>query len=132
MRVHRRADRSVRSGRQVGVSHGVGFHPEVRARYDRGAGGGTMRALTVCAVALVVSVNVPAQAALDCARVRALNQEGKRASDIAHELGITTPDVQSCLAGEAEDVAPTRAKTGLPLMPQLPAGDAAVPRAPNQ
>ena len=91
-----------------------------------------MRALSVCAVALAVSVSVQAQAALDCARVRELDQEGKRASEIARTLGITTPEVQSCLAGEVEEVAPAGVKTGLPLQPQLPVGDAAVPRPPNQ
>ena len=37
--------------------------------------------------------------ALDCARVRQLIDDGQRPADVARELGITTPDVQACLAG---------------------------------
>lgn len=91
-----------------------------------------MRVLATCVVAGLLCVSVRVEAAVDCARVRALHQEGKRASDIARALGITTPDVQSCLAGEADEAVPARERTGLPLSQQLPAGDAPLPRPPNQ
>ena len=71
--------------------------------------------------------------ALDCDRVRAMQKDGKRPADIARELGITTPDVQGCLAGAIDDAKPVpRRPTGVGLQPPLPVGDGAVPRAPNQ
>jgi hypothetical protein len=87
---------------------------------------------TLCAVAVLSCVSVRAEAALDCARVKTLHDQGKRASDIARELDITTPEVQGCLAGEIEESAPAGGGTGLPLSRQLPAGDAPVRRPPNQ
>ena len=91
-----------------------------------------MRMSTVCAVTVLLCSSVSAEAGLDCARVKSLHDEGKRASDIARELGITTPEVQGCLAGEIEERVPAGGGTGLPLSRQLPAGDAPVPRPPNQ
>ncbi len=90
-----------------------------------------MRVSMLCAAAVVLCMSGRAEAELDCARVKALHQEGKRASDIARDLGITTPEVQGCLAGEIEE-RPAGGGTGLPINRQLPAGDAAVPRPPNQ
>ncbi len=40
--------------------------------------------------------------ALDCARVQQLTDGGMRPAEVARELGITTPDVQACLAGVVE------------------------------
>ena len=91
-----------------------------------------MRVSMLCAAAVVLWMSGRAEAALDCARVKALHQEGKRASDIARDLGITTPEVQGCLADEIEERVPAGGGTGLPPSRQLPAGDAAIPRPPNQ
>lgn len=69
--------------------------------------------------------------ALDCARVEELKQQGASAVEIARTLGLTTPDVQSCLAGVVEE--PTRANPvgKLPLAPQRPIGDGPIRRGPN-
>ena len=91
-----------------------------------------MRIMMACAAGVLLLAAAPA-AALDCARVRALDGQGKRASEIARELGITTPDVQACLAGEPEEQSPSRERAGgLGLAPQLPASDSPLPRSPNQ
>ncbi len=93
-----------------------------------------MRILTVAAVPVLLIASACTATALDCARVKALNAEGKRASDIARQLGITTPDVQSCLAGEAEETpAPrTQQPTGSLIAPTRPSSDSPIPRPPNQ
>jgi len=72
--------------------------------------------------------------ALDCARVKALDADGKRASDIARQLGITTPDVQSCLAGEVEETPSpgVRQPKNSIINPTLPSSDSPIPRPPNQ
>jgi hypothetical protein len=72
--------------------------------------------------------------ALDCARVQAMNDEGKRAADIARALGITTPEVQGCIAGElGEEKAVKPPDRGSAVVaPQLPSADSAIPRPPNQ
>jgi hypothetical protein len=91
-----------------------------------------MRWVTPWIVTLVL-VSASLAHALDCERVRSLHAENRRASDIARELGITTPDVQACLADDEEGTAPPREQASkLPLAPQLPAGDAPIPRPPNQ
>ena len=80
---------------------------------------------------LLVLASAPALA-LDCERVQALQREGKRASEIARELGITTPDVQACLAGAVEPV-PRGAQAGrIPLVPQLSGPNEPIRREPNQ
>ena len=93
-----------------------------------------MRMLTVVAVPVLVLASVAAASALDCQRVKALNAEGKRASDIARALGITTPDVQSCLAGELDDM--PRTNTQRPdtqtNAPTLPSSDSPIPKPPGQ
>ena len=85
---------------------------------------------------LLVTVGVPGAHALDCAKVQALHDKGERAADVAHELGITTPEVQGCLAGElGEEKAvkpPEGQRSGSVVAPQLPVGDSAIPRPPNQ
>jgi len=93
-----------------------------------------MRALTVVAVPILLLANACAATALDCARVKAMNAEGKRASDIARTLGITTPDVQSCLAGEVQETPAPRAKqpSGSLIAPTLPSSDSPLPRPPGQ
>jgi hypothetical protein len=86
---------------------------------------------------LLVMTGATGAHALDCARVQALNDKGERAADIAHQLGITTPEVQACLAGElGEEKAvkppPETQRSGSLVAPQLPSGDSAIPRPPNQ
>lgn len=90
-----------------------------------------MRILTVVAVPVLLLASACTATALDCARVKALNGEGRRPADIARELGITTPDVQSCLADEAETPTGRGQRAGeMPVT--LPAADSPIPRPPNQ
>ena len=92
-----------------------------------------MRSVTAWLTTILVMGCAAAAAALDCERVRALDKEGKRASEIARTLSITTPDVQACLANEGEPPGPVRRETsGLPLAPALRGTDAVIPRPPNQ
>jgi len=88
-----------------------------------------MRTTTMVLAAIVITSG-PALA-LDCARVRELSSSGTRPADIARTLGITTPDVQACLAGEIEDKPVANAANRLPLAPQVPQGDAPIRRAPD-
>ncbi len=91
-----------------------------------------MRMTTLMAVGFVVATaTAPAMAGLDCARVRELSQKGERASDIARTLGLTTPDVQACLAGAVEETPPANQANRLPLAPQVPASDAPIRRGPD-
>ncbi|TMA80113.1 MAG: hypothetical protein E6J72_09210 [Deltaproteobacteria bacterium] len=93
-----------------------------------------MRTLTIVMIPALVLAGVSTAAALDCARVKALNAEGKRASDIARALGITTPDVQACLAGEVDDTSKTRTQRPDTQVnaPTLPSSDSPIPRPPGQ
>ena len=88
-----------------------------------------MRTTTMMVLSLVLTT-MPAIAGLDCERVRALSHKGERASEIARTLGITTPDVQACLAG-AVDEPPANQANRLPLAPQVPANDAPIRRGPD-
>jgi hypothetical protein len=69
--------------------------------------------------AIAVSMAAPAWA-LDCTRIKAMTDEGLRPSEIAQALGITTPEVQACLAGaipsedEGEDQMQQRVPRDLP------------------
>jgi len=93
-----------------------------------------MRIVMAAAIALLLLAPAHPALALDCARVKSMNAEGTRASDIARQLGITTPDVQSCLAGELE--ATPRPGVQQParslINPTLPSSDSPLPRPPNQ
>jgi hypothetical protein len=93
-----------------------------------------MRILTVVAVPVLLLAGAYTATALDCARVKALNAEGKRASDIARALAITTPDVQACLAGQVEDTPTTRTQRPDTAVnaPTLPSSDSPIPRPPGQ
>ena len=93
-----------------------------------------MRILMAVAVMFLLLASVSAAMALDCARVKALNAGGTRASDIARQLGITTPDVQSCLAGEVEETPSpgVRQPKSSIINPTLPSSDSPIPRPPNQ
>lgn len=89
-----------------------------------------MRVTTAMMVGLVMT-SAPVAAGLDCVRVRELSASGTRASDIARTLGITTPDVQACLAGVVEEPPPANPTTRLPLAPQVPQGDGPIRRGPD-
>jgi hypothetical protein len=93
-----------------------------------------MRILTVAVVPALLLASVCTAAALDCARVKALQAEGTRPSDIARQLGITTPDVQACLAGAVEDTPPQRRQqpVGAAIAPTIPSSDSSIPRPPGQ
>ncbi len=80
---------------------------------------------------LLMTAGGPALA-LDCEQVKTLAREGKRASEIARELGITTPDVQACLAGAVQQPAPRTQAGRLPLAPRLSGTEEPVRRGPNQ
>jgi hypothetical protein len=86
---------------------------------------------TMTAAAVVILTGTPALATLDCARVQELSKGGARAADIARTLGITTPDVQACLAGVVEEPVMANPAGKLPLAPQRPAGDGPIRRAPD-
>jgi hypothetical protein len=92
-----------------------------------------MRILTAAVVPVLLLASVCPAAALDCARIKALSAEGTRASDIARQLGITTPDVQACLAGEVEESPPHKQQpTGASIGTTLPSSDSSIPRPPGQ
>ncbi len=90
-----------------------------------------MRVLPVVAVPVLILVGACTATALDCARVKALDAEGKRASEIARQLSLTTPDVQACLAGRVDDT-PKRASQPVPIAPTLPSSDSPLPHPPGQ
>lgn len=91
-----------------------------------------MRTTTMVVMTAAIVMTSGPVLALDCARVRELASSGTRPADIARSLGITTPDVQSCLAGEAEEKPVANAANRLPLAPQVPQGGAGpIRRAPD-
>jgi hypothetical protein len=86
--------------------------------------------MLMLATALLLSGR-DAHAGLDCARVKELKQQGSSAVDIARTLGITTPDVQACLAGVVEEPQMANPAGKLPLAPQRPIADGPIRRAPD-
>ena len=93
-----------------------------------------MRRTTIIAAAAFALATVPvttATAALDCARVKELKSQGSSAVDIARALGLTTPDVQACLADVVEEPQVANPASKLPLAPQRPVGDGPIRRAPD-
>lgn len=91
-----------------------------------------MRTTTMTMVAFAMLVtSAPTQAALDCARVKELTAQGSSPADVARTLGITTPDVQACLADAVEQPVMANPAGKLPLSPQRPAGDGMIRRAPT-
>jgi hypothetical protein len=90
-----------------------------------------MRTTMVVAAMTLVTTSMPAEAGLDCARVQELSQGGTRPADIARTLGITTPDVQACLAGVVEDPAVVNPTGKISLSPQRPADDGLIRRGPS-
>ena len=90
-----------------------------------------MRTTTKVAVVTLVLTSTPVMAALDCTRVHELSRSGARPADIARTLGITTPEVQACLAGVVEEPAIANPSSKLPLAPQRPTGDGPIRRGPD-
>lgn len=96
-----------------------------------------MRTTTMAVVALAMPVlamlvtSAPTEAALDCARVKELTAQGSSPADVARTLGITTPDVQACLADAVEEPVMANPAGKLPLSPQRPVGDGPIRRAPT-
>ena len=88
-----------------------------------------MRRTTMLAAATLLIGSAPAMA-LDCVRVKEMKQQGASAVDIARTLGITTPDVQACLADVVEEREMANPTSKLPLAPQRPLGDGPIRRAP--
>lgn len=87
--------------------------------------------LVLTSAPVVVLRSTPALAALDCAKVQELSKGGARASDIARTLGITTPDVQACLAGVVEEPVMAHPAGKIPLSSQRPTVDGVIRRAPD-
>jgi hypothetical protein len=81
----------------------------------------------------MVVLGVDAADALDCARVKSMHAAGTKPSEIARELGLTTPDVQSCLANqEAQQPVRPRPANALPLGPTVPNPQNPTRREPGQ
>ena len=91
-----------------------------------------MRMLAVVVAPALVLLGACTATALDCARVKALDAEGKRASEIARQLSITTPDVQSCLAGRVDEPPKRTTQQAIPIAPTLPSSDSPLPHPPGQ
>lgn len=91
----------------------------------------TRNTTAMVAMAMVLLVSAPAFAALDCARVKEMKQQGASPADIARSLGLTTPDVQACLAGVVEEPAMANPASKMPLAPQRPIVDGPIRRAPD-
>jgi hypothetical protein len=90
-----------------------------------------MRTTRILLLAVTIATASAPALALDCAQVRELSKNGTKASDVARSLGITTPDVQACLAGEVEDKPVANPAGKLPLAPQVPQNDPPIRRAPD-
>lgn len=92
------------------------------------------RATTMVAAVVLLGTSAiltcPASAALDCARVKELTAQGSSPADVARALGITTPDVQACLADAVEEPVMANPAGKLPLTTQRPVVDAPIRRAP--
>jgi len=95
-----------------------------------------MRVPRIPTAMLLVVLAASGAQALDCARVQERHDKGERPADIARALGLTTPDVQACIAGELGEEKAVRPRdqerAGSLIAPQLPSGDSAIPRPPNQ
>lgn len=92
----------------------------------------TMMTMVMLAMLVVGSaLVVPADAALDCARVKELTAQGSSPADVARTLGMTTPDVQACLADAVDEPVMANPAGKLPLAPQRPVGDGPIRRAPD-
>jgi hypothetical protein len=87
--------------------------------------------MAVVAGATLVLTSTPVKAGLDCARVQQLSRSGTRPADIARTLGITTPDVQACLAGVIEDPAVVNPPSRTSLSPRRPSDDGFIRRGPS-
>ena len=63
--------------------------------------------------------------------MKELKQQGTSAVEIARTLGLTTPDVQACLADVVEEPQMANPAGKLPLAPQRPVADGPIRRAPD-
>ena len=90
-----------------------------------------MRTRTMAVTVILLLGSTPVFAALDCARVKELKQQGTSAVEIARTLGLTTPDVQACLADVVEEPQMANPAGKLPLAPQRPVADGPIRRAPD-
>lgn len=92
-----------------------------------------MRTTTITIIGVLAALaSAPAATAkLDCARVKELKQQGSSAVEIARALGLTTPDVQACLADEVEEPQMANPPSKLPLSPQRPVVDGPIRRSPD-
>jgi hypothetical protein len=91
----------------------------------------SMAAVLLVLATVLVTNPTPTSAGLDCARVKELKQQGTSAVEIARTLGLTTPDVQACLAGVVEEPQMANPAGKLPLAPQRPVADGPIRRAPD-
>jgi hypothetical protein len=91
----------------------------------------TSMAAALLALATMLATPTPTRAGLDCARVKELKQQGTSAVEIARTLGLTTPDVQACLADVVEEPQMANPAGKLPLAPQRPIADGPIRRAPD-
>ncbi|MEB2284481.1 MAG: hypothetical protein OZ922_07380 [Myxococcales bacterium] len=87
-----------------------------------------MRTMVMAAVLVLAAAEVGA--GLDCARVKEMKQQGASAVEIARALGLTTPDVQACLAGVVDEPQMANPAGKLPLAPQRPISDDPIRRGP--
>ena len=92
-----------------------------------------MTLVPLAALVVGAAMVVPADAALDCGRVKELTAQGSSPAEVARTLGMTTPDVQACLADAVEEPVMANPAGKLPLAPQRPIGDGDGPirRAPQ-
>ena len=92
-----------------------------------------MTVMTLAALVVGAAMVAPADAALDCGRVKELTAQGSSPAEVARTLGMTTPDVQACLADAVEEPVMANPAGKLPLAPQRPIGDGDGPirRAPQ-
>ncbi len=91
----------------------------------------SMAAALFVLATMLVTTPTPTPAGLDCARVKELKQQGTSAVEIARTLGLTTPDVQACLADVVEEPQMANPAGKLPLAPQRPISDGPIRRAPD-
>jgi len=87
--------------------------------------------ITIIGAVMVLACVRPATAKLDCARVKELKRQGSSAVEIARTLGLTTPDVQACLADEVDEPQLANPPSKLPLAPQRPVVDGPIRRSPD-
>ena len=91
----------------------------------------TMSFMIATMSVLFLLASTPVFAALDCARVKEMKQQGASPADIARSLGLTTPDVQACLADVVDEPSMANPPSKIPLAPQRSLADGPIRRAPS-